>query len=193
MFWIQLVVVTAVVFVVAAAVLGAGGSLPEAYQDRPDLSPASDRPLTVEDIDRVRFPVVPRGYRMSEVDYMLDRRTAELSARDARIMDLEYRLAGVLPPGVAAPGDLPQPNTGAAAQAGPTLTKAVPSPADAERDGTPDPGSAAEAGWGSDEASGDARHEQQGHAGHEGHEGHEDHEGHGAHKGQGHEGHEGKA
>lgn len=101
MFWIQLVVVTAVVFVVAAVVLGAGGSLPDAYQDRPDLSWTPDKPLTVEDVDRVRFPVVLRGYRMSEVDYTLDRLSAELSARDARIMDLEYRLAGVVPAGVA--------------------------------------------------------------------------------------------
>jgi DivIVA domain-containing protein len=100
-FWIQLVVVTAVVFVVAAVVLGAGGSLPDAYQDRPDLSWTPDKPLTVEDVDRVRFPVVLRGYRMSEVDYTLDRLSAELSARDARIMDLEYRLAGVVPAGVA--------------------------------------------------------------------------------------------
>ncbi|NUP31031.1 MAG: DivIVA domain-containing protein, partial [Streptomycetaceae bacterium] len=96
MFWIQLVVVTAVVFVVAAVVLGAGGSLPDAYQDRPDLSWTPDKPLTVEDVDRVRFPVVLRGYRMSEVDYTLDRLSEELSARDARIMDLEYRLAGVV-------------------------------------------------------------------------------------------------
>lgn len=132
MFWIQLVVVTGVVFVVAAVVLGAGGSLPDAYQDRPDLSWTPDRPLTVEDIDRVRFPVVLRGYRMSEVDYTLDRLSAELSARDARIMDLEYRLAGVLPPGVAAPGQSPppmpgtEPTVGGAARTGtPTLTKQV--------------------------------------------------------------------
>lgn len=151
MFWIQLVVVTAVVFVVAAVVLGAGGSLPDAHQDRPDLSLAPDRPLTVEDIDNARFPVVLRGYRMSEVDYMLDRLTAELSARDARIMDLEYRLAGVLPPGVAAPGNLPQPNTGAGPEPGVMLTKPVPPPADAAEsarnaDPTPD------VGWGSDDA-----------------------------------------
>ncbi|NUU24419.1 MAG: DivIVA domain-containing protein [Streptomycetaceae bacterium] len=124
MFWIQLVVVTAVVFVVAAVVLGAGGTLADAYQDRPDLSWTPDKPLTVEDIDRVRFPVVLRGYRMSEVDYTLDRLSAELSARDARIMDLEYRLAGVLPPGVAAPSALPvtEAATGLTPP-GPTLTK----------------------------------------------------------------------
>ncbi|MDI2128942.1 DivIVA domain-containing protein [Yinghuangia seranimata] len=119
MFWIQLVVVTGVVFVVAAVVLGAGGTLPDAYPDRPDLSWTTDRPLTVEDVDRVRFPVVLRGYRMSEVDYTLDRLSAELSARDARIMDLEYRLAGVLPAGVAAPYtpmtvQMPPPGTQAA-------------------------------------------------------------------------------
>ncbi|MEU8137872.1 DivIVA domain-containing protein [Streptodolium elevatio] len=141
MFWIQLVVVTGVVFVVAAVVLGAGGSLADAHQDRPDLSWTPDRPLTVEDIDRVRFPVVLRGYRMSEVDYTLDRLSAELSARDARIMDLEYRLAGVLPPGVAAPAQGSSAMPGAApttvgpagARTGtPTLTKQA-SPDDAER------------------------------------------------------------
>ncbi|WTW95240.1 DivIVA domain-containing protein [Streptomycetaceae bacterium NBC_01309] len=135
MFWIQLVVVTGVVFVVAAVVLGAGGSLPDAHQDRPDLSWTPDRPLTVEDIDRVRFPVVLRGYRMSEVDYTLDRLSAELSARDARIMDLEYRLAGVLPPGVAAPTQTATATLGGptGARTGtPTLTKQASSPDDAD-------------------------------------------------------------
>lgn len=134
MFWIQLVVVTTVVFVVAAVVLGAGGSLPDSYQDRPDLSWTPDRPLTVEDIDRVRFPVVFRGYRMSEVDYTLDRLSAELSARDARIMDLEYRLSGTLPPGVAAPGTLPQPGGPQAAPQQSTLTQHLPAAPGSEDD-----------------------------------------------------------
>ncbi|WP_439675332.1 DivIVA domain-containing protein [Embleya sp. MST-111070] len=101
MFWIQLVVVIGVVLVIAAVVLGAGGSLPDAYREQPELRMPGDRPLTSADIDRIRFPVVFRGYRMSEVDLVLDRLTGELAARDARILELEYRIAGTTPVGVA--------------------------------------------------------------------------------------------
>ncbi|MFE3199022.1 DivIVA domain-containing protein [Embleya sp. NPDC059237] len=101
MFWIQLVVVIGVVLVIAAVVLGAGGSLPDAYREQPELRMPGDRPLTSADVDHIRFPVVFRGYRMSEVDLVLDRLTGELAARDARILELEYRIAGTTPVGVA--------------------------------------------------------------------------------------------
>ncbi|WP_235618682.1 DivIVA domain-containing protein [Embleya scabrispora] len=101
MFWIQLVVVIGVVLVIAAVVLGAGGSLPDAYREQPELRMPGDRPLTSADVDHIRFPVVFRGYRMSEVDLVLDRLTGELAARDARILELEYKLAGTTPVGVA--------------------------------------------------------------------------------------------
>ncbi|GCE01474.1 DivIVA domain-containing protein [Embleya hyalina] len=101
MFWIQLVVVIGVVLVIAAVVLGAGGSLPDAYREQPELRMPGDRPLTSADVDHIRFPVVFRGYRMSEVDLVLDRLTGELAARDARILELEYKVAGTTPVGVA--------------------------------------------------------------------------------------------
>jgi DivIVA domain-containing protein len=100
-FWIQLVVVTGVIFTIAAVVLGAGGSLPDAYREQPELRMPEDHPLTSADVDHIRFPVVFRGYRMSEVDDVLDRLTSELAARDARILELEYKLAGTTPPGIA--------------------------------------------------------------------------------------------
>lgn len=100
MFWIQLVVVTGVIFVIAAVVLGAGGSLPDAYREQPELRMPADRPLTSADVDHIRFPVVLRGYRMSEVDDVLDRLTGELAARDARILELEYKMAGTAPEGI---------------------------------------------------------------------------------------------
>ncbi|MGC0419171.1 DivIVA domain-containing protein [Embleya sp. AB8] len=110
MFWIQLVVVTGVILVIASVVLGAGGSLPDAYREQPELRMPGDRPLTSADVDHIRFPVVFRGYRMSEVDLVLDRLTGELAARDARILELEYKITGTMPAGVtvtvpgAAPG-----------------------------------------------------------------------------------------
>ncbi|WP_406296869.1 DivIVA domain-containing protein [Embleya sp. NBC_00888] len=106
MFWIQLVVVTGVILVIAAVVLGAGGSLPDAYREQPELRMPGDRPLTSADVDHIRFPVVFRGYRMSEVDVVLDRLTGELAARDARILELEYKITGTTPAGltVSVPG-----------------------------------------------------------------------------------------
>ncbi len=88
MFWFQLVIVALVVFAVAAVATGRGGSMGRAYPDRPDLRLPRDRPIDTEDIDRLRFSVGLRGYRMQEVDQVLDRLSAELAARDARIHEL---------------------------------------------------------------------------------------------------------
>lgn len=88
-FWFQLVVVAAVLFGVAAVAAGRGGSMAEAYPDRPDPALPADRPLTGEDLAGLRFGVCLRGYRMAEVDQALRRMAAELAARDARIGELE--------------------------------------------------------------------------------------------------------
>lgn len=45
-------------------------------------------------MERLRFPLVARGYRMADVDDALGRLGAELAERDARIADLESALAG---------------------------------------------------------------------------------------------------
>jgi len=49
--------------------------------------------LQAEDLRRVRFGLVVRGYRMSEVDEVLDRAAAALAERDARIASLETAAA----------------------------------------------------------------------------------------------------
>ena len=41
----------------------------------------------------MRFAVGVRGYRMDEVDDVLDRLSVEVAERDARIAELEQRLA----------------------------------------------------------------------------------------------------
>ena len=46
------------------------------------------------DLDDLRIAVALRGYRMSDVDDVLDRLGAELAERDARIAELETALAG---------------------------------------------------------------------------------------------------
>ena len=83
----------------AAAVLSTreGPVLAEAPQDLPDLR-LPDGALQPADVEQVRFSLAPRGYRMSEVDAVLDRLAAELAERDRRLAQL-----GADP----APADLP--------------------------------------------------------------------------------------
>lgn len=88
----------ALVAVVALLAVGRLGELPEAEPDRAPLALPEDRVLVAEDVDAVRFAVGVRGYRMDEVDDVLDRLAAEVGERDARIADLEAQLDGTAPP-----------------------------------------------------------------------------------------------
>ncbi len=54
-----------------------------AYDDRPDVTVPRDVRLAPEDLRRVRFSLAFRGYRMSEVDALLDRLAGELEADEA--------------------------------------------------------------------------------------------------------------
>jgi DivIVA domain-containing protein len=59
----------------------------DAAQDLPDLGlPAGS--LEPQDVADVRFSMAPRGYRMSEVDVVLERLAAELADRDRRLAEL---------------------------------------------------------------------------------------------------------
>jgi DivIVA domain-containing protein len=96
LFWFMLIALVVVVAAVALAVLGDGaGALKDPDPDRIDDRLPPDRPLLRSDIDEVRLPVAVRGYRMLDVDEVLDRLGAELAERDARIAELEASLAGV--------------------------------------------------------------------------------------------------
>ncbi|QKW24421.1 DivIVA domain-containing protein [Kitasatospora sp. NA04385] len=88
----------------AVVALGGGGTLPEAEHDRLAVRLPQDRALSRTDVDELRLPMALRGYRMDEVDDVLDRLGAELSLRDARIAELEA--VGVVSGSVAASGDV---------------------------------------------------------------------------------------
>lgn len=91
----MLIALVAVVAAVAMAVLGESGPLRDADTDRLEDRLPADRPLVRSDIDAVRLPTAVRGYRMLDVDEVLDRLGAELAERDARIVELESSLEGV--------------------------------------------------------------------------------------------------
>ncbi|MFF7210089.1 cell division protein DivIVA [Streptomyces sp. NPDC008238] len=94
MFWFMLIALVAVVGAVALAVLGDGGVLRDVQPDRVDDRLPPERPVGRADVDRLRLPVTVRGYRMVDVDDVLERLSAELAQRDAHIADLEAALAG---------------------------------------------------------------------------------------------------
>ncbi|WP_031050059.1 DivIVA domain-containing protein [Streptomyces sp. NRRL F-5650] len=96
MFLFLVIALAVVVAAVTLAVVGGGdsGPLPDAAPERVRDALPPDRPVGRGDVERLRLPVVVRGYRMAEVDDALGRLGAELAERDARIADLESALAG---------------------------------------------------------------------------------------------------
>jgi DivIVA domain-containing protein len=88
-FWLVVVAMAVVVGGTALVALGGGGTLPEAVHDRIAARLPQDRPLSRTDVDEIRLPMAVRGYRMDEVDDVLDRLGAELALRDIRITELE--------------------------------------------------------------------------------------------------------
>ena len=115
-----LLVVLALLGGIAVVAAGRGDGLPEPVVDRAPLG-LPDGPIEPAALSRVRFSSAFRGYRMDQVDEVLDRCAAELAERDARIAELAARVAGppadpagVLPAGstAAVPADLPSATTG---------------------------------------------------------------------------------
>ena len=82
MTWVFAILIVAVIGVVAVAATGRGGAMAETFDDRPDSRVQADGPLTSQDLRRVRFSTAFRGYRMSEVDALLDRLAAERDAAE---------------------------------------------------------------------------------------------------------------
>jgi DivIVA domain-containing protein len=81
-------VVAAVVFLVASLVFGRGEELAALP---PDATPTAlpDGPIAGADVRAIRFSQVLRGYRMSEVDWVLHRAANELDVLRARVAELE--------------------------------------------------------------------------------------------------------
>ncbi|WP_354642195.1 DivIVA domain-containing protein [Kitasatospora camelliae] len=107
MFWVIVAAMAVVVGGAALVALGGGGSLPEAEHDRIWARLPRERPLSRDDVDALRLPMALRGYRMDEVDDVLDRLGAELAHRDSRIAELEAAAAlrGAVEAGAAGEAD----------------------------------------------------------------------------------------
>jgi len=93
-FFLALVII-AVIIAIALIAAGSTDSLAEAYSDRRYLELPAERSLRPADLQGVRLAVGFRGYRMDEVDHLLDRLAYELELRDIRIAELESPEAAV--------------------------------------------------------------------------------------------------
>ena len=77
MMWFFAVLVVLALGGVALVAAGRGTPMAEVYDDRPDSTVPATGPLAADDLRRVRFSLAFRGYRMSEVDALLDRLASE--------------------------------------------------------------------------------------------------------------------
>jgi DivIVA domain-containing protein len=86
MMWFFAILVVLALGGVALLAAGRGTPMAEVYDDRPDSSVPATGPLAADDLRRVRFSLAFRGYRMSEVDALLDRLAREREAEAAAPM-----------------------------------------------------------------------------------------------------------
>ena len=86
---VLLLVILAVIagIAVVAAGRGEGLSSPDPERSPRGALPAGE--VGRADVDALRFTLALRGYRMDEVDDVIDRLLAELDRKDARIAELE--------------------------------------------------------------------------------------------------------
>ncbi len=84
---VVMVVVGAVLFLVAALVFGRGEELAPLPRGT-TATVLPDHDVTGDDVRRLRFRQVVRGYQASEVDWVLDRLAAELERLSADIDEL---------------------------------------------------------------------------------------------------------
>lgn len=77
MVWVFAVIAVAAMVGVALVAAGHGEPMRPEHGDRPDAGVPPEGPLRAADLRAVRFPVVLRGYRMAEVDALLERLAAE--------------------------------------------------------------------------------------------------------------------
>jgi DivIVA domain-containing protein len=88
LYLIVMVAVAAVVFLLAALVFGRGEELaPLPPGASPTRLPSDD--ITAEDVRELKFQQVFRGYKMSEVDWVLQRLATEVGELRARVEELE--------------------------------------------------------------------------------------------------------
>ena len=92
-FVVSVLLVGGLLFLLGSFLLGRGETRPPAELDRSPVELPDDRPVTADDIRALRISAAFRGYRMTEVDWLIDQFALVLDERDAAIATLTERLA----------------------------------------------------------------------------------------------------
>ena len=93
-FVIGLLVVGGLLFLGASLLLGRGETQPPAELERSPVELPEGRDVLGDDVRALRISVAFRGYRMTEVDWLLDQLAQVLDERDTQIAALQAQLAG---------------------------------------------------------------------------------------------------
>jgi DivIVA domain-containing protein len=97
LFVVGVLVVGGLLFLAGSVLLGRGETQPPAELDRSPMELPDDRAVVGDDIRALRIAPALRGYRMSEVDWLLDQFAQTLDERDEEIARLRSRLATARP------------------------------------------------------------------------------------------------
>ena len=92
-FVLGVLVVAGLLFLGASWLLGRGETQPPADTDRSPVELPDDRPVTADDVRALQISVALRGYRMAEVDWLIDQFAQVLEERDAEIAALRASAA----------------------------------------------------------------------------------------------------
>jgi DivIVA domain-containing protein len=114
-FVVSVLLVGGLLFLAASVLLGRGETQPPAELDRSPVELPDDRPVTGDDVRALRISVTVRGYRMTEVDWLLEQLAATIDERDEEIAALRAR---VEPPGPAVTATAETPPSGDGATPG---------------------------------------------------------------------------
>jgi DivIVA domain-containing protein len=85
MMWLFAILIVLALGGIAVVAAGRGAPMEPAYDDAPDSLVPAEGPVSADDLRRIRFPLAFRGYRMGEVDALLERLAEEREAADARL------------------------------------------------------------------------------------------------------------
>jgi DivIVA domain-containing protein len=105
--WFICIIAVVVLGLAAVAASGRLGQFGPAQTDRPEPQ-WPDGPLTAENVDQIRFAVVPRGYAMDQVDKFCALVGDQLNGVDAT-GDRDLLGAGGARPGIMVPERVPNP------------------------------------------------------------------------------------
>jgi DivIVA domain-containing protein len=82
--WFFAILIVLALGAIAVVAAGRGAPMEPSYDDSPDSLVPADGPVSADDLRRIRFPLALRGYRMAEVDALLERLAEEREAADAQ-------------------------------------------------------------------------------------------------------------